>query len=197
MTYRERSILRHLDGLFEWTGIPRLAEGRVKPRPRKWSSVLVIVLASVALLLCWITDRTWKMSMALALIGSLGALAAAIRQIGPLHAKPLSGTEDERENLWRSQSQMVGFAVVAIVALIGVLGVALALLFSSLRSMTVTGGIGVALLPVAIRLIGFGQYLLVLLIVVPTLHASWTLPPPIDDEDPFTAGIRFRKLGKS
>jgi hypothetical protein len=134
-----------------------------------------------------------EMSMTLGLLGSFGAVAVAIREIGPLRARALTESEDERENLWRNQSLMVGFAVVAIIALIGVFGLAFALLFGTLRNMAVTGGIAIDGIPTAIRLIGFGQYLLVLLMIVPTLHASWTLPPPISDEDPVTARARFGK----
>jgi hypothetical protein len=197
MTYRERSVSQRLDGLIAWTGIPRLAARRIKPRRQRWSSVLVIVLASLVLLFCWTTDSSWKMSIALGLMGSFGAVAVAIREFGPLRTKALAETEDERENLWGSRSEMVGFAVVAIVAMIGVFGAALALLFFSLRNMTVTGSTKIDALPIAIGLIGFGQYLLLLLMVVPTLHASWTLPSPIEDEEPINARARFGRKGVS
>src|SRR5689334_6369221 len=156
MTYGQKSVSARLDGLVAWTGVPRLAKRRIRLRSQRWSSVIVVVLASAAAATCWAIVTTWQMGMILGLLGALGAAAATISAIGPLRAKGLTETEDERENLWRSRSRMAGFAVVAIVALIGVLGMALALLFSDLRSMAVTGSIEINGLPVAMRLLSFG-----------------------------------------
>jgi hypothetical protein len=129
------------------------------------------------------TDAPWKIAIVMALLGSIVAVAAVIREIGPLRAKRLAETEDERENLWRSRSRMAGFAVVATVALIGVAVMAFALLFSEFRNMAMRGNTEINALSVALRLLSFGQYLLVLLTVVPTLHASWTMPPPIEEDE--------------
>lgn len=176
MSDNRKSLLQRMDGLVEWTGILRFARRERRVRRLKWMPIVAIVVATGGLVAAigWSIQYLWVATTILAL-----ALNAAVifQQVGPLRRKAESDGEDEREEVWRNRASGAAFTTVSIVAMIGIGSLGLWTMAAYLlRWSTVSGmKMGAALLVFAI-------YLFFLLMIVPTLYASWTLPDMIEDE---------------
>lgn len=103
-------------------------------------------------------------------------LTAIVKQRGPLRQVSLSEPEDEREEAWHDRANLNAFGAVSIIAMIGIGGFAMSMMFDFLH------GRSVSPLYVGMALFAFAMFLFVLFMVLPTLFAGWSIPEAIEDE---------------
>lgn len=182
MDYRQKSLLQRLDGLLEWTGIPKRCRETDNKTVRrlKWMPAILILVATVALMLTMaIPTYPWVGLIAMAVPQSL---AVGIVQLGPMRPKNLLVEDvDEREQAWRSRSNMFSFGAIALVGWIGIMAIGGFAVWSGLMGWSIPAPYS-SLSVFGFWMITFANYLVVLLTTLPTLHASWTMPDIIDDE---------------
>jgi len=185
-----KSVLQRMDVLVGWTGIPRFARQETRMRRLKWTPVLLLLFATAGLFLSLIAafPPLWLSTLQTFPI-SLGVLVA---QLGPMRPKDPMLDSDEREASWRIRSNLFAYGAVALVAWIGILAAGIVVLWSDLVQHPVLPSNQIPGL-VGYWLVAFACYLMVLFITLPTLHASWTMPEPIEDEPEPEGGLRFVK----
>lgn len=185
-----KSLLQRMDGLVGWTGIPRFARQDTRMRRLKWTPILILLFATVGLLLPFILPYSplWMSSFESFVI----SLSASVAHIGPMRARTPMQESDEREESWRTRSNLFAYGAIALVAWIGILTAGIVVLWSDLvrhpvlLSHQIPGFVGY-------WLVTFACYLMVLFLTLPTLHASWTMPELIEDEPEPEGGLRFIK----
>lgn len=182
MSNSHKSGPERLDALVAWTGIRATTEVPGTARPRRWSSLAVILVATIVEGASWLIDASGVITGVLMTMGVLLSFGVVIREQGPLRSRPADQTTDEREREWSNRSALMGFAVVAVIAMMGIGGTAVYLVTTLLHPTPAPQIVTIDPLPVALRLLVLLQYLVLLLCVVPTLHASWTMPPPLDED---------------
>ena len=200
MTSNDRkSLLQRMDGLVGWTGIPRFARQETRMRRLKWTPILLLLFATAGLVLpimfshtvLWMTTfQTLWMTTFQTFPIVFGVMMA---QLGPMRPKDPLLDADEREASWRTRSNLFAYGAVALVAWIGILATGIIVLWSDLVQRSVLPAHHIPGL-LGYWLVAFACYLTVLFITLPTLHASWTMPEPIEDEpEPNDGGLRFIK----
>lgn len=182
MSNSHKSGPERLDALVAWTGIRATTEVPGTARPRRWSSLAVILVATIVEGTSWLIDTTGFVTGALGTMSMLLIFGVVVREMGPLRSRRTDQTTDEREREWNNRSALMGFGVVAVIAMMGIGGTAVYLVTTSLHPTPAPQIVTIDPLPVAMRLMVLLQYLAVLLCVVPTLHASWTMPPPLEED---------------
>lgn len=178
-----KTIPQRLDMLVAWTGIPGLVTQTGRPRQRRWSSLAVLLAATLVMGVSWFIDQPGSFGAIASLSSMLIIAAISVRETGPLRARSPDNPGDEREQEWHRQSNQTGFATVAIVAMIGVTAMGILMILAQLPSLASPGITPVDPWVFGPRMMVFSAYLLQLLIIVPTLHASWTMPPPDEEDD--------------
>jgi hypothetical protein len=185
--YRRKTLLQRIDGLVEWTGIPRFARRETRMRRLKWLPIAVLLLATAGLVVVigWGMQYYWLTTAILIVAGSV---AGVLQQLGPLRRDADSEREDEREQDWRRCASGAAFTTVSIVVMIGIGSLGLWTIISA-----ILGWSSASQLDLGCVLLAFVVYLLFLLAIVPTLYASWTLPDFVEDEPEPEGGLRFVK----
>ncbi len=182
MDYGRKNLLQRMDGLIEWTGIPKLCRVNENKTVRrlKWMPAILILIATVALMLAVaVPAYPWVGLIAMVFPQSL---SAGIAQLGPMRPKnALVEDVDEREQAWRSRSNMFTYGAIALVAWIGLIAIGGFAVWSGLEGWAIPAP-NSPLYVFGLWLITFANYLLVLFAALPTLHASWTMPDLIEDE---------------
>lgn len=191
MSNDRKTLLQHMDGVAELTGIPRLARGKPGIRRLRWSPLLLLLLATILLVVVLFIPRLW-VGFSLSMFGMIESFAVVLQQIGPLKTKKSDESVDEREELWRTRSNLFGFAGVALVAWIGVVGFGGVVLGMALAGWSLPST-NDPLLTIGFWLVAFALYLLILFITLPTLHASWTMPEIIEHEPEEEDRLSFLK----
>ena len=179
MSGKRKSVLQCLDGLVEWTGIPRLVRRERRMRRFKWWPIVLLLAATAGLALEVVVPRL--PSFGLLLMTFIQIASAGLAQLGPMRPKELMLDIDERERSWRTRSNLFAFAAVGVAAWIGILVLGGFALWSGVTGWRVPSP-DPPQLTIGYWLLAFGEYLLVLFINLPTLHASWTMPEIIEDE---------------
>jgi hypothetical protein len=186
-----KSLLQRMDGLVGWTGFPRRIGLEPRMRRTKWAPFFALAWATAGLVEPFLFPR--QATFGLSIIAMATAFAAGFSQIGPMRPKKADEVADEREQLWRARSYMFAFAAISLVALLGLAALAFYAMWSGLFGWTVKSP-HAPMVIFSIWLFSLAEYLLVLFGVLPTLHASWTMPEPVEDEpEPEEVGLRFVK----
>jgi hypothetical protein len=141
----------------------------------KWFPFAILVLAVAGLALTLLLPF-YLLSVGSTLQTVALALTAIVKQRGPLRQASLSEPADEREDSWRDRANLNAYGIVSVVAMIGIGGSGMWMIFAFLH------GRSVSPLETSMALIGFTMFLFTLFMVLPTLFASWTMPDLIEDE---------------
>jgi hypothetical protein len=164
-----RSLLQRLDDAANLTGIPqisaRLATQQQRRRHLRWWPIVALALATVGLGLSFVTFGVGMMFLALP-----QGWAGFIAMFGPV--KPWGTLEgvDERDVEVRRRAYLFGFALTSLFMLTGMAVLVLVAVVERWGARALVQGFAALWL-----------YDLLLLAVLPTLHASWTTRP-IEDE---------------
>jgi len=154
---------------------------RELPRMRRlrWTPLLLLAVASVSLVL-----EIAYPSLHIAWIGmTIGtvSMAGVLSWYGPMRTKQATEDIDEREAMWRCRSNLFAFGAVALVAWVGLIGLGFYAVWAGLAGWTVRSPDS-PLETFGAWLVDWATYVIVLFLVLPTLHASWTMPDIIEDE---------------
>lgn len=183
MNHSGKTIPQRLDMLVAWTGIPSVISRTSRPRQRRWSSLAILLAATLVMGVSWFIDQVTLFGAIGAASSMLITAAVWVREAGPLRARSPDDPGDERERDWYRQSNQTGFATVAIVAMIGVTAMGILMMLAQLPHLASPGIASVDPMIFGSRMMVFSAYLMQLLIIVPTLHASWTMPSPVEEDD--------------
>lgn len=194
MNHSGKTIPQRLDMLVAWTGIPGVISRTSRPRQRRWSSLAILLAATFVMGVSWSIDQVTLFGIIGATYSMLIAAAVWVREAGPLRARSPDDPGDEREQEWYRQSNQMGFATVAIVAMIGVTAMGILMMLAQLPSLASPGITPVDPMVFGPRMMVFSAYLLQLLIIVPTLHASWTMPSPVEEDDSSDVLVRHPRM---
>lgn len=168
---RKKTILDRLDDSVRWTGLAEVAQARPRRRHLRWLPVVALTTGTAGMLtvITWPQGYHYFIGHAGVIFGFL--IGSWLPLFGPL--KPWGTLEavDEFDRALRRDAFFVGFATISIVAFLGIW---------LLVGVTVTEGLTRDALLRAMT--SFGLYLLSLYSAVPTLYASWTTRPIIDDD---------------
>jgi len=191
MDYRRENLLQRMDKLVAWTGI-KCAMGREKRIRRfKWWPMVFLGVA-IAALVAEAMVPSWPLIGIYSLAG-VQALSVNVTMLGPMRQKDLLREDmDEREQSWRARSNLVAYATVGLLGWIGI---------------AVMGGVAIwtgaegwkmpyfqsPLLTMGLWLMSLCQFLLIVFMLVPTLHASWTMPEIVEDEPEEEGRLSFLK----
>jgi len=188
MSDNRKSLLQRMDGLVGWTGIPRFARRETRMRRLKWTPILLLLFATAGLLLPVLTPipTVWMNTFQTFPI----VFGVLLSQVGPMRPRDPMLDTDEREESWRTRSNLFAYGAVALVAWIGILVTGGVVLWSELVLQSVHPSRQIPGL-LGYWLVAFACYLLGLFIILPTLHASWTMPELIEDEPKEEDGLRF------
>ena len=193
MDYRKKGPLQWMDGLVEWTGIARFARQEPRMRRLKWSPVFLLALATAGLAAPFIIPPGYVViCICSSLSGTVIAISAGLSQIGPMRPMKPEESDDEREQLWRTRSYLFAFGAIGLVAFLGTFSLGGFALWSGLSGWRVRSPLP-PLETYGYWLVTLGEYLVALFAILPTLHASWTMPEIIEDEPESEGGLRFVK----
>lgn len=195
MNHSGKTIPQRLDMLVAWTGIPGVISRTSRPRQRRWSSLAILLAATFVMGVSWfIDDQATLFGIIGTASGMLISAAIWVREAGPLRARSPEDPGDEREQQWYRQSNQTGFATVAIVAMIGLTAMGILMILAQLPSLASPGTTPVDPMVFGQRMMIFSAYLLQLLIIVPTLHASWMMPSPVEEDDSGEVSVRHPRM---
>ncbi len=140
-----------------------------RPRRLRWFSLFVVGLAT-ANLAVGITapDLLIYTGSAEAVVLGLASLAVVS---GPVKSAAELMDADEREMAWQTNANLFAYGCVSIVAMIGTISLGMLGIFT-LSPREIFEAESAAL----------GFYLIALFITLPTLHLSWSMPAPIEDD---------------
>jgi hypothetical protein len=164
-----RSLLRRLDDVANLTGIPQLSEKLAKRQQRRrhlrWWPIVALAIATVGLCLTFVTY-----GIGLVLVALPQGWSTFIAMFGPV--KPWGTIEgvDERDIAVRRSAYLFGFGVTSLFML------------ASMAALVVVSVVEGWPAEMLLRSLGaLWLYDLLLLVILPTLHASWATRP-IEDE---------------
>lgn len=165
-----KAIFEALDAAAGKTGIPALAAGQARRRHLRWLPVVALAIATIGMviLIAYPGRREILLGNGILVLGFMLALILPI--IGPV--KPWGSLEkvDEFDRTMRRDAFLAAFASASAMAVLGIwLMIGLALLGDWDRARLIQA------------LSAFAFYLLTLYLAVPTLHASWTTRPIVED----------------
>lgn len=165
---KRKSLLVRINDAVLWTGVPRLAMGKVRRRPMRWWPILALTLATIGLGVILFSPSKYWIGYSALMFGF--GVANFLPLKGPL--KRPSDVIDERERTLRRDALLIGFGTISVVAF---------LCLWILAALTVLRDWPRDILLRA--MVAFGFYFMTIYSSVPTLYASWAIPEPIDDED--------------
>jgi hypothetical protein len=178
MSDERKTVLQRMDALVEWTGFPKLARQEIPERRFKWLPIFFLTLATAGLVSTFVLPNRAPLCSALVCI--LMANSLVISLTGPMRTRKPEEFYDEREELWRARSNVFAFMTIAFVAWLGILGLGGYALWAGLTGWPIKSTHA----PLEIFgywLMTLGNYVAVLFSLLPTLHASWTMPQLIPD----------------
>jgi hypothetical protein len=169
--FEQRSLLQKMDRLVRWTGIPAVSQrGVVEPRRLRWWPLVPLAIG-FGLFFGLILRRDpapWAVSS----LSVLTVFTLSLSFCGPMRPPPAQRPGfDERESALRRNSYLAGFIAVAIGSLFSFLLLMGLLMLSDWPRLSLFMQCGALI-----------TLLLQLFITVPTLHASWMMPPPLSEE---------------
>jgi uncharacterized membrane protein YfcA len=177
MKFSKRSFLSRLDDTVRWTGIPARVAAAMpdsppsdrRHRPLRWFPIWPIAAACALFVLSF----SWPKSHDLmALLPSLGvmivALGPGIHRAGPLGRPSLD--DDEREAALRQESLLF---CLGLIACLNGLGQPLLMVLTYAQNWHMARVVSVASSALMLNATLFG--------CLPTLYASWKLPPDRED----------------
>ena len=165
--HERKTLLQRMDRLVRCSGIASPVDrGATPPRRFRWLP-LVLVLISIAVFVGRVLrsdPSPWSVSF----LSVLLTFSMTLSMSGPLYEKG----QDERQSALRRDSYLAGFIAVAISALFGLLLIIGVLLLRDWSRIAV-----------AIQCASLLMVLMQIFVCVPTLYASWALPPPLKEEE--------------
>lgn len=180
MDYRQRSLLQRMDQLVAWMGFELAMRDEKPVRRFKWWP-MVLLLAGIIALVSEAVVPSWPTIGLYSLLG-IQLLSGPMVMLGPMRQKDvLRESMDEREESWRARSNLIAYAAAGLVAWIGIAILGGVAVWSGLEGWKIPFYHS-PLFTMGIWLISLCQYVLIVFILVPTLHASWSRPEIIEDE---------------
>jgi len=180
MDYRQRSLLQRMDQLVAWMGFELAMRDEKPVRRFKWWP-MVLLLAGIIALVSEAVVPSWPTIGLYSLLG-IQLLSGPMVMLGPMRQKDvLRASMDEREESWRARSNLIAYAAAGLVAWIGIAILGGFAVWSGLEGWKIPFYHS-PLFTMGIWLISLCQYVLIVFILVPTLHASWSRPEIIEDE---------------
>jgi hypothetical protein len=162
-----------LDNAVRWTGMPARVAAQMSNAPsvdhrhqaHRWSPILLIAFACIAFVL----SVKWPSGLMISFIGVIAGIAPFLHANGPL-GKP-SLEDDEREAAMRKDSFLFCFGLLTLLNFAGLLGFMIFVLTNLSHMETWDTGNSV--------LVAASAFLLNLTLFwcLPTLYASWRMPP--------------------
>ena len=180
--HAKKTLIDRLDNMAEWTGIPQLHErsrlNLIRRRRMRWLPIAALLMATTGMAAILLFPNKYWLGLVGLMMSQL--VVPFLAKFGPL--KPLLGpfnpnpfdVATESEKALRRNAYLVCFAVASGVALLGIL---------LLIGLTLWQDWPRNLLLQAMAY--FFIYIIVLIMIMPTLFASWAMLEPVDGADDF------------
>jgi dipeptide/tripeptide permease len=165
-----KSLAERLDDAANWTRIPALTRQQPRRRSMRWLPMLPLLLAFAGVAVCIAGYNGFRSGYSIVMAGFF--VSIWIPMFGPL--KPwgiVSESVDERERDLRRRAFLVTLCAIA---MLGVL--------SLLMAPAVAEVLGWTMDRLARVLMAIGMALFTVFAALPTLYASWAMPPLADED---------------
>ena len=168
---QEHVVIRFLDRLVIWTGIPKLTEQRIRRRPLKVIPLILVAINTIVIasVFAYPTTTMWKF-FALDFCFMAGCL---LQPFGPIkQAFNPNDFLDERDKEIKKNAYFFTYTSTTFAAIICMIAMTATATLSTLKREQVLWSLLCILI-----------YIVSLLTTLPTLHASWVMPKAIEDDE--------------